>query len=135
MRIAPLAVAEMPLAANGGGIAARREKLRDRDLPRQQALRQPRGNRLQRAGADRVAAGHQLGARRHAIALHVEIQEAQPFRGERVDARRRRAAQHAAAVAAELAPAEVVGEDQYDVRRGAQSVLIFSSPTRRRYFW
>ena len=36
---------------------------------------------------------------------------------ELVDARRRRAAQCAAAIAAEFAPAEIVGEDEYDIRQ------------------
>src|SRR6185369_12680744 len=99
--------AEVPLAEDRRRVAARGEELRERLLPGDDALRQPRRDRLQRAGADRMAPGHERRARRHAVALDVEVEEAQPLRRERVEARRRRAAQEAAAVAAELAPAEV----------------------------
>src|SRR4029078_862044 len=51
----------------------------------------------------------------HALALALKIGEPQAFRCELIDARRRRAAQDAASVTAELAPAEVVGEYQHDV--------------------
>ena len=72
----------------------------------------PRG--LRRAGADRVAAGQQRRARDGARELDVEVVEPDAFGGELVDARRERAAH--AAVDADLAPAEVVGKHQDDVR-------------------
>ena len=111
------AVAEVPLAVTRGGITATGDQLRKRDFPRDETLRQSRRYRLQRAGAYRVAACHQRRARRHAIGFDVEVETAQSFGREPVDARRRRTAQRTAAVAAEFAPAEIVGEDKDDVRQ------------------
>ncbi|MEZ0279947.1 hypothetical protein, partial [Methyloceanibacter sp.] len=38
-----------------------------------------------------------------------------PSEGETIEVRRRRAAHHAAAIAAEIAPADVVGHDDHDI--------------------
>ena len=59
--------------------------------------------------------GHQRRARRCAAGLDQILREAQTLAGELVDARRRRAAQLAAAVGPEVAVADVVGEDEHDV--------------------
>src|SRR5690606_24556081 len=111
-------VAEVPLAEERGGVALPGDDLPERALPGYQPLRQPGRHRLHRTGADRMAAGHQRRAGRHAVALDVEVQELQPLRRERVDPRRRRAAKLATAVAAGLAPAEIVREDQNDIGPG-----------------
>ena len=85
-RITAFAVAEMPFAETRGRIALRRDQLAERDLPRDDALRQSCRHRLQSAGADGVTAGHERRARGHAIGLDVEVQKAQTFVRERIDA-------------------------------------------------
>jgi hypothetical protein len=45
------------------------------------------------------------------LSLDIEVQESGAFSGELIDARRRRAAEDAAAVAAYIALAEVVNDD------------------------
>ncbi|MNT20073.1 hypothetical protein D3C72_1553670 [compost metagenome] len=99
-RIAARDVAQMPFAVVRGGVALPRQLLRQCDLFARQTLRQARRHGLQAAGADGVAAAHQRGARRHAVAFHVEVLKQQAFRGKAVDVRGGRAAQGAAAVAA-----------------------------------
>ena len=47
--------------------------------------------------------------------LDQKLRQPQPFFGELIDARRRRAAQFAAAVGSEVAVADIVGEDEDDV--------------------
>ena len=111
----PLAVAQVPLAEAGGGVAGALQQFAQRDLPGDEPLRQAGRHRLHRPGADRMATGHQRRARRHAIALDVEVEAGQSLRRQGVDPRRRRTAQDTAAVAAEFAPPEVVGQDQNDV--------------------
>src|SRR5690606_20144451 len=90
--------------------------------------------------AHRVAAGHQRRTRGHAVAFDIEIEELRALRGQRVDARRGRAADRAAAIASQFAPAEIVGQDQHDIgmllhlrheKPPNQSSLMFSSVTRR----
>src|SRR5262245_38172219 len=66
-----------------------------------------------RCGSD----GGRSSTRRDAIAFNIEVEKSHPFGGELVDARRRCPAQQASAIAARLAPAEVVGQYQYDVRQ------------------
>ena len=96
--------AEVPLAEERRGVADRLQRLGDGDFPQRDAAA------LRRAGADRVAPGQQRGARDGAGELDVEVVEPDALGGELVDARRRHAAH--AAVDADLAPSEVVGEDQ-----------------------
>ena len=117
LRVASFLVAQVPFAEACGGVAAARYQLRERDFPRDEALRQARRHRLQCAGTYRMAPRHQRRARRHAVGFHVEVEASQPFFRQRVDARRGRSAQRAATVTAELTPAEIVGEDQNDIRR------------------
>ena len=111
----PLAVAQVPLAEAGGGVAGALQQLPQRDLPGDEPLRQAGRHRLHRPGADRMAPGHQRRARRHAVALDVEVEAGQAFSRQGVDPRRRRAAQDTAAVATEFAPPQIVGQDQDDV--------------------
>jgi len=67
-------------------------------------------------GAPRVAPGQDRRAAGRALRLHVHVGEAQALGGQLVDARRRRAARRPAAVHTELAVAEVVDQDEEDVR-------------------
>ena len=125
--IAAFAVAQMPFAEASSRIALAGDQLRQRDFPRDQALRQAGRHRLQRAGAYRVAAGHQRRARRHAIGFDVEVEKTQPLGRKVIEPGRRRAAQFAAAITAEFAPAEIVGEDEHDVRlaHGSRSGHVY----------
>ena len=63
-----------------------------------------------------MAPGEQGRPARRALRLDVVVQELKALAGEGVDPRRGRAAQHSAPIAAELAPAEVVPEEEDDVR-------------------
>lgn len=117
-RVAPLDVPEVPLAVVGRGVPGGAEHLGQRRLPRREALREPGRHALAAAGADGVAARHEGAARGHAVALDVEVVQEEPLRRERVDPGRGGSAEGAAAVAAQLAPAQVVGEDEDDIWLG-----------------
>src|SRR5262249_42885642 len=104
-RIAAVAVAEVPLAEVPGGVAALGEQLGGGGLPLRQAVRRPAARDTHRTGTKREAPGEQRGAARRALIFHVIVEQAQPFGGQAVDARSRRAAQDAAAVTTRLAVA------------------------------
>lgn len=138
--VTALLVAQVPFAVHGGGVALLGEGLRQGALPGNKALRQAGRHRLHGAGAHRVAPGHERRTRGHAIAFHVEVEKLRALRGQRIDTRRGRPADGAAAIAPQLAPAKVVGQDQYHVGMlrhlrheipPNQSSLMFSSVTRR----
>ena len=115
LRLALAVLAHVPLADGLGHVARVGEDLRQRDL----AL-QPAGHavhrRDQQAVAHRQPPGHDRRAGRRARRLAVTRREQQPFAREPVDVRRRRADRDAAAVAAEVAPADVVHQDHEHVR-------------------
>ena len=108
--------AEMPFAPHAGGVALRRQQLRNGDLPQRQSVRPATDRDFIGPGADGEAAGHEGRPRGRALRLDVEIEQAHAFAGERVDARGGGAAKNAAAVGAEFAIAEVVREHEDDVR-------------------
>ena len=113
-------VAEVPLADAGGGVALGLESLGQRDL----VGRQPAGGvgeqhaarcRWHMPAADRQPAGEQRRpARRADLGRRVELREPHALGGHAVEVRR---ADGRVAVAAEVAVAEVVGEDDDDVGR------------------
>ncbi len=100
--------AEMPLTEECGRVPSRFQCLGNRDLPQRDATR------LRCARSNRVASGHQRRSRHRAGKLDVEVVESDPFSGELVETRRDVAAH--AAIRADLAPPEVVGKDQDDIR-------------------
>ena len=107
--------AEVPLAEDGRGIAGVLEQLTHRDRAfGQRALAAGHDDQRQ-AVADRVLPRHQRRARRCAAGLDQILRQAQTLTRQLVDARRRCAAQLAAAVGTEVAVADVVGEDEDDV--------------------
>ena len=80
----------MPFAEDRGGIAARLEQVRERDLVGVQAGLRARPERALDADAVRVASRQQRCARRRAHRLrNVEIGEAHALAGEPVEVRRR----------------------------------------------
>ena len=100
-------VAVVPFAEDAGAIAVGLEALGDgRFLQRQFAADLRRG-----ADADRMAPGQQHRARRRADAPAHELRQFDALREEPVDVRRG----HAAAVDAQVAPADIVGHDVNDV--------------------
>src|SRR5262249_46037486 len=107
--------AEVPLAPHARRVPLLRQNLRDRAFPARQAVGATADRDGLGSGPDRVAPGQERRTARRALRLGVEVQQAQAFAGERVDAGRRRAAQDAAAVAAELTPPEVVPQEDDDV--------------------
>lgn len=65
-----------------------------------------------------MSAGHESGTGRDAVALNIEVVQQETFCGQFVDARRGCASKLATIVATQLAPAEVVGQDEHDIRSG-----------------
>ena len=107
--------AEVPLAEDRRGIACALEQLAHRERTLRQRAGAAGHDDQRQAVADRVLPGHQRRARWRAAGLDQILREPQTLAGELVDARRRRAAQLAAAVGPEVAVADVVGEDEHDV--------------------
>ena len=128
-------VAEVPLADHAGRVAARLQQLGERDLVERQALGRAVAQHLRRraagdavhAAADRQPAGQQRRPARRAHRLDVEAGPLLPRRRHRVEARR---AVVRAAEGAEIAVAQVVGEDDDDVRRRAPPAIGAASTAR-----
>ena len=113
-------VAQVPFADAGRGVALRLERLGDGDFAgRQAAGRVPPQNAVAvvaHAAADRVAAGEQGGpAGRADLGGGVEIGEPHPFGGHAVEVGR---ADARMPVAAQVAPAEIIRQDDDDVGPG-----------------
>ena len=100
-----ITVAEMPLTEHARRVTGVLQNLRKRALPRVNALRQSCRNRLNSAGANRMPPCHQRGASRHAVAFDIEVLKTHALLRQRINSWRRCAAQCAATVAAQLAPA------------------------------
>src|SRR5215217_7365112 len=79
-----------------------------------------------------MATGQQRRPGRRALRLDVEVQKLQPLGSEPVDPRCGRAAQHAAPIAAELTPAEVVPVEEHDVRSFGHHPSFQSAPAVRK---
>ena len=107
-------LADVPLADGLRDIARLRQELRQRHLALQAAGLAVHRRPVQPM-AVRHAAGHQRCARRRAGRLGIAGRELQAAAREPVEVRRRRAHRHAAAVAAEVAPADVVHQENQDV--------------------
>ena len=97
--------AEMPFAEDRGGVAGVVQHLGHGDFVRRQRDRRARDRNQRQPGADGIAPCHQCGARRRAGRLDQELRQPQAFGGELIDAWRRRPAQLAAAVDADVAVA------------------------------
>ena len=106
----------MPFAPNAGGVALRRQQLRNGDLPQRQSVRPATDRDFVGPGADGEAAGHEGRAGRRALRFDIEVEQAHAFAGERVDARGGRAPENAASIGAEFAIAEVVREHEDNIR-------------------
>jgi hypothetical protein len=107
-RAALLGVAtEVPLAPHSGRIARIGQRLSDCHFPARHPVLAGHGDRAG-TGTDGMPAGQKRGAARRALRLDVKVQQPQTIGGELVDPGRRSAAEYAAAVAAELAPSEIV---------------------------
>jgi len=111
-------VTEVPLADDRGVVAGRAESLRQQPLAGVEAVGVAgEDDRCLQSVAERIAAGHQRGARRRAHRLRVELVHPRATAGQLVDGRRA----DVGAVVAHVLPAEVVGHDVDDVgllRRG-----------------
>ncbi len=114
----PVERPQPPLAEEAGGVAARAQALRERRDAGGQvplSLARARGPVVAHRGVSGMTAGEQHAARGGADgAAAVMPREAQPFAREPVRVRR---ADFRLAIAAELAPPEVVGQHEDDVRR------------------
>ena len=118
-------VSQVPLADDPGGIAPRLHQFGDRDLVERQPLRgvgREHTGRSPTSGAVRAAPhgqppGQQRGAAGRAHGLDVEIRPLLPLSGHCVQTRR---PDVRAAERAEVAVAEIVGEDDDDVRESGR---------------
>ena len=115
--------AQVPLAPHPRRVPGIGQRLGGRHLPARHPVRAARDRHRLRARADGMTTGQQRRTARRALRLDVEVQELQALGGEPVDPRCGRAAQHPAAVAAELTPAEVVPVEEHDVRLLRRSCL------------
>src|ERR1051326_120272 len=116
LRLAVGLRAEMPLAEDRRGIAGGAQHFGHGDFLRRQRDIRPLDRNQRKSGADGIAPGHQGGARRRAGWLDQKLGQPQAFRRQAVDARSWRPSQLSAAVHAKVAIADVVGEDEQDVR-------------------
>ena len=108
-------VAEMVLAELAGRVAERLEQLGDGRVFRLQPDVGAGHPHLGQPGADRVLAGDEGGAARGAALLGVVVGEGHAFVGDAVDVGRA-VAHLAAAVVADVPPADVVAPEDQDVR-------------------
>ena len=110
-------ITQMPLAHVERPVALPFDQFAERFLGFRQAMRRFRVDHLEgQTRADRVAAGHQPGPRRGAdVCARISLREPQSGRRQTVDIRR---PDPFGAVRADVAVTEIVGEDQYDIRRG-----------------
>ena len=108
-------LAEVPLADLARAVAGLLEHAGQRPLGRRQPAALTGERHRRHAAADRQPSRHRRGAAGRAARLSVERQELQALGGQPIEVRRGRAAVLAAAVAAEIAPADVVGHEHDDV--------------------
>ena len=117
-------VAEVVLAELAGGVAERLERLGDRDVLGAQAEVGGRQPDLGEARAQGRLAGDEGRAARRAALLGVVVGEHHAFAGDAVDVRRA-VAHQAERIGADVGLADIVAEDDEDVR----------PPARRRAAW
>ena len=115
LRLRLRVLAHVPLADGLRRVAGVGEELRQGDFALQSS-RHSVHRRDQEPVPHRQPPGHERGTRRRARGLGVARREQQPVAREAVDVGRRRAGHLAAAVAAEIAPADVVHQHDQDVR-------------------
>ena len=128
LRLALLVLAHVPLAHRLGDVPRVGEQLGDGDLALE-ATRFAVHRRPHQAVTHRQPAGHQRRARRRARRLRVARRHQQALAGEPVQVRSRRPDRDPAAVATEVAPADVVEDDHQHVR--ALAVLARTRPAAR----
>src|SRR5579862_3478268 len=102
----------MPLAEMSGGLARPGEELANRDFPPHQPFQSFADANRVGAGADGRTAGHKGRRAWRAMRLGIEVGQPHPFRGQPVDAWRRRASGDPSAMYADLAVAEIVHQDE-----------------------
>ena len=110
-----VAVAEVVLAELAGRVALRLEQVGERRVLLGQSFLRARQADLQQAGAEARLAGDERRAPGGAGLLGVVVGEDRAFLGDAVDVRRA-VAHHAAVVGADVPVADVVAEDDEDVR-------------------
>ena len=113
-----IAIAQMVLAELAGGVAMRFEQLGKRRVLVGQSFLGTGKADLEQAGAEATLPGDECGASGGAGLLGIEVGEYRALLGDAVDVRRA-VAHHAAVVGADVPVADVVAEDDEDVRRFA----------------
>jgi hypothetical protein len=122
---------EVPLADGLGGVAGLRQELGERDFPLE-ATRFAIHGRALKAVASRHASGQEGGPRRGARRLGIARRQAQALSGQAIDGRGRRPHRDTTAIAAEVAPADVVEQDEEDVRPAPRAGGEVGQPALRR---
>ena len=125
-----VAVADVVLAELAGGVAEVLEQAADRGIELAHAHRRAGEADLGQPGADAVLAGEERRAAGGARLLAVVVEEAHALLGDAVDVGRL-VAHQAVAVGADVGDADVVAEDDEDVRLVACAGLRVCSPRRR----
>ncbi len=110
-----VAVAKMILAELTGGIAERLESLGNRDVAILEADRRPGNADLAEAGAQTDLPGDERGSPRRAAVLRIIVGKHHAFVGDAVDVRRL-VAHQAAGIGADVRLADVVAEDDENIR-------------------
>src|SRR5262249_2520984 len=110
-----VAVAEVVLAELAGGVSLRLEQIGERRILLRQSLLGAGQADLQQAGAEAALPRDERGAPGRAGLLGVEGGEDRAFLGDAIDVGRA-VAHHAAVVGADVPVADVVAEDDEDVR-------------------
>jgi hypothetical protein len=113
-----VAVAEMVFTELTGGIAQRLEQLGDGRVSRFQTDGRTRNADLRKAGAQRALAGDERRPPRRAALLGVIVGEHHAFFGDAIDIRRL-VAHQAKRIGADIGLADIVAEDDEDVRLAA----------------
>src|SRR5271170_5270237 len=110
-----LSLAQMPFAERAGGITSIGQQLGQRDFPLNKPIDRCGNGHRSVACAHRIPSRQQRSSARCALSLDVEVEQAHAFASELVNARRGRATQYPATIAAELAVTEVVGEHENNI--------------------
>ena len=108
-------IAQMPFAGEIGRVTVLLEELGDCRRRFRQAVGVTRNHHDRESRADRIAAGHEGSATRSATRLTIPAGEHGTLGGDPVNVRCRMAEVLRPAIAAEVAPAGVVGHENHDV--------------------
>src|SRR5262249_39697797 len=106
---------QVPLAEVARAVAGAGKQFGDRHFPLRQTFEPTTDRHRMRTGTDGKTPGHEGRAARRTLRLDVEIKQSHAFGRELIDAGRRRAAEYATPVRANLTITEIVHQDEDEV--------------------